>query len=201
LNIGYPATAGYDLATGLGSVDLYALATSWITAALVSDFELKVPEQSLTVPAGSNAAANITVAPLGIFSSSVDLSCELSESLSGSTCSISPGRIAAGSTSTLTVASPQRGISTAASITFSTWMFGIVGVVALNGDRRRTSRALSIGLLLVLLLLMGLIACGGSSATASKNFSGASALTSGTVTIHGVSGGKTHSAVISVNIQ
>lgn len=62
--IGYPAQAGYDLATGLGSVDAYLLASSWTSAPLtpttanlnISAAEIEA-EQNLTVTVTVESAA------------------------------------------------------------------------------------------------------------------------------------------------
>ena len=62
--IGYPASAGYDLATGLGSVDAYLLASNWTSATLtpttaklsVSAAELQA-EQNLTMTVTVDSAA------------------------------------------------------------------------------------------------------------------------------------------------
>jgi subtilase family serine protease len=61
----YVAGTGYDLATGIGSVDLNALLTAWpkVAAAATSSasFALSVP--STTIKAGSSGTATITVTP------------------------------------------------------------------------------------------------------------------------------------------
>jgi hypothetical protein len=62
--IGYPAQAGYDLATGLGSIDAYLLASNWTSAILtpttatlsVSAAEIKA-EQNLTMTVTVESAA------------------------------------------------------------------------------------------------------------------------------------------------
>src|SRR5208282_3037166 len=52
---GYSSTTGYDLATGLGSVDANALVNNW-----VPDFTILPSPVSLSVAQGSSGASTIT---------------------------------------------------------------------------------------------------------------------------------------------
>ena len=66
---GYSCTAGYDLATGLGSVDASALVNNW-----TPDFALLAASSVLTVLQRSSAAVAITTTVVGNFSGSLSLS-------------------------------------------------------------------------------------------------------------------------------
>ena len=66
---GYSCTAGYDLATGLGSVDAYALVSNW-----TPDFALSAASSDLTVLQRSSGALAITVTVVGNFNGSLSLS-------------------------------------------------------------------------------------------------------------------------------
>ena len=69
----YSATTGYDLATGLGSVDLNNLLTAWpgTTATAPAKFTLSVA--STTISAGSTGTASITITPTGGYTGTVNL--------------------------------------------------------------------------------------------------------------------------------
>ncbi|MBJ6724296.1 protease pro-enzyme activation domain-containing protein [Geomesophilobacter sediminis] len=66
---GYASAAGYDLATGLGSVDAAQLVTNWIP-----DFALAAAPVTLTIPQRSSATTTVTSTVYGNFNSAVALS-------------------------------------------------------------------------------------------------------------------------------
>jgi pseudomonalisin len=55
---GFSATAGYDQATGLGSVDSFVLVNHWSDAAVTPAFHATASANFLSVTAGSNAVPN-----------------------------------------------------------------------------------------------------------------------------------------------
>jgi hypothetical protein len=85
---GYSSTTGYDLATGLGSVDANALVTNW-----TPDFTISASPVSLSVPQGVIGTSTISTTISGNFSSAVSLS--VSGLPSGATVSFSPASIPA----------------------------------------------------------------------------------------------------------
>ena len=90
---GFNAGAGYDLATGLGSVDGAALVNHWADAALNPAFALTPASKSVAVTAGSNVPLNLSVSVSGGFNAPVLLS---TVSLpSGVSAVFSPVRLAA----------------------------------------------------------------------------------------------------------
>src|SRR6202030_3683422 len=63
---GYPTTAGYDLATGLGTVNAANLVNAWVTTATGSKGStttLSMTPTPLTITHGATASLNVTVAP------------------------------------------------------------------------------------------------------------------------------------------
>jgi hypothetical protein len=58
--IGYPAQSGYDLATGLGSVDAYLLASNWTSAALTPT-TAKLAVSAAEIEAEQNLTMTVTV--------------------------------------------------------------------------------------------------------------------------------------------
>jgi pseudomonalisin len=71
---GFSAGAGYDLATGLGSVDGTMLVTHWADATSIPGFQVAVDASSLPVRAGSAAAVYFTSSISGGFSAPISFS-------------------------------------------------------------------------------------------------------------------------------
>ena len=103
---GFSCGTGYDLATGLGSVDANALANNWGGAPPVPDFAISASPGSVSIAQGSSGSSTVSTTVSGGFNSSVALSA--SGQPSGVTVSFSPSSIAApgsgSSTMTITVA-------------------------------------------------------------------------------------------------
>jgi len=86
--MGYSAGTGYDLVTGLGSLDV----NNFITAAAnPPDFSASTSPASLSVFAGEGGTATITVTPINNFAGTVSFAC--SGLPSGGTCSFNPASI------------------------------------------------------------------------------------------------------------
>jgi len=71
---GYSATPGYDLATGLGSVDAYMLVHHWNDGSVVPAVQLNASTTSVSFIAGSSGSVNLTVSVSGGFNAAVALS-------------------------------------------------------------------------------------------------------------------------------
>jgi subtilase family serine protease len=97
--IGFSAATGYDLVTGLGSVNANVLVTSW--PGFVSAPGFSVGGTPITVVGGQSGTSTITVTPTNGFTGTVDLTC--SGLPAGATCTFAPPSLATG-TSTLTIA-------------------------------------------------------------------------------------------------
>ena len=87
---GYTAGPGYDLATGLGSVDANLLVNHWTDASAVN-FLLTATPSSVTVAVGKSATASLALTRQGGFTSAVALSS--SGAPSGVTVTLSPTSI------------------------------------------------------------------------------------------------------------
>jgi hypothetical protein len=98
--IGFNAGAGYDLVTGLGSVDANVLVTSWPNFVATPDFSVGGTPVAVVGP-GQSGTSTITVSPTNGFTGSVDLTC--SGLPTGVTCAFNPTPVTTG-TSTLTIA-------------------------------------------------------------------------------------------------
>jgi subtilase family serine protease len=114
--IGYSAGAGYDLVTGLGSIDANVLVTSWPTFVASPDFSVGGSPATVVGP-GQSGTSTITVSPTNGFSGAVALTC--SGLPAGASCSFSPASLTSG-TSTLTIA-------TTAATPIATSHFSVIG--------------------------------------------------------------------------
>ena len=97
---GYNAGVGYDLATGLGSVDANLLINHW-SDRLGSNFTITPASSALQVAVGSSSTVSITEAGLGGFAAPVTLSA--SGAPTGVTVTLSPSTLSPGGSSTMTV--------------------------------------------------------------------------------------------------
>jgi subtilase family serine protease len=102
LQIGFSAGTGYDLATGLGSVDANVLVTSWPGFVGTADFSIGGTPVSVSPP-GQPGTSTITVSMINGFSGTVNLTCAAAGLPVGASCSLSPASLTASGTSTLTV--------------------------------------------------------------------------------------------------
>ncbi|HEX8893110.1 MAG TPA: S53 family peptidase, partial [Terriglobales bacterium] len=84
--IGYAAGTGYDLVTGWGSVDVTALLNA-LNGTPDPHFTLLPNSWNVSVIPGNSSVVAVAVTPKEAFSGSVALTCSLSSSLSGVTCS------------------------------------------------------------------------------------------------------------------
>jgi hypothetical protein len=113
-SIGFQATAGYDLATGLGSMNVYNLVTTWPiispTTGTTSDFQLSVSPANLSLAQGATGTAQISMAGINGFapSGASSFSCSVPSGLTGVGCSVQPS---AANTWTLTVTTVSAGLT------------------------------------------------------------------------------------------
>jgi subtilase family serine protease len=206
------AGSGYDLATGLGSVDAGAMASVWPNVpALNASFSLLPQTNTVTIPAGGSGQVTLVLSPSNGFSGSVALSC--SGLPSGATCSFSPGSsvnlasgtaqsvamtVTAGSAARLALPAPfgSRWPAEAA-------LAGVFGLSLLGLRGRKT---IPRGWMVVLLMLAGLAGAGvltacGSSSSNSGGGGGGGGGTTSTVTVTGTSGTTTAAATIKVTVS
>jgi subtilase family serine protease len=104
---GFNAGTGYDLATGLGSIDANLLVNHW-SDRLASTFTLSPSPSSATVAAGASTSLTITETAQNAFSSPVSLSA--SELPTGVTATFSPSTLATPASSTATFASASSAV-------------------------------------------------------------------------------------------
>jgi hypothetical protein len=100
VNNGYSAAPGYDLATGLGSVDAAALANNW-SGTTTPSFTVSASPSAVSLSAGSSSSVAISTVISGGFSGTITLAA--SGVPSGATASFSPSSIAGAGSSTLSL--------------------------------------------------------------------------------------------------
>jgi subtilase family serine protease len=203
----YDTNTGYNLVSGLGSVDANNLATNWSGSPGASDYSISANPASVTVLAGQSGTSTITVSATNGFSGTVNLSCSVSSSTAKMGCSLSPSSVSLSSTSTsatatltVTTTSSSARIGTAASESHdrTNWLQGSLRLLACVGlfgfPRRARYRRSGLSLLLLSILAFS-VSCGGGGG------SGGTPQGSYTATVTGTSGSQTHTATVSVSVQ
>lgn len=112
----YPATAGYDEATGLGSFDFNALATAWTATTTTTggggggggttgSASFKLAAANVTVTAGNSANSNVTVTPVNAFTGTVSFTVTASPAMTNGCYAIGNASVTGSTavTTTLTV--------------------------------------------------------------------------------------------------
>jgi subtilase family serine protease len=97
--IGYTAHQGYDLATGLGSIDALVLVTSWTAvspastanASTSADFSLAFSSTQLTVKRATCGSGTLMLTELNGFTGTPNFICSVPATLGSTTCAVAPG--------------------------------------------------------------------------------------------------------------
>jgi subtilase family serine protease len=202
--IGYSAGTGYDQASGLGSLDVYNLATNWPGYASDPNYAVSADPTSVSVSPGQSGTATVTVTATGGFSGTVNLSCSLSSSTVKMGCTLSPSSVSLSSattnaTATLTVTTTGSSVRQGPSASLlggplgwlaaSGAVFGFFCLVGLPFERYRRLGPAS---LLFTCLLLGTACGGGSSGTPKGSYS---------VNVTAANGSQTHTTTVSVSVQ
>jgi subtilase family serine protease len=209
--IGYSATAGYDLATGLGSIDAYRLVMEWNSSGTSTpaapDFQLSGSTQTLAFKRGSSASLTVSIAALNGFTGTVKLTCSVPSTLTNVTCAAAPNAVAGSGSATVTLTASKKASNMqpfgwppgSVASTFAL-IFGMLFTGAGNWKQSNSSKCntrlytlASISMLLLALLAMG---CGGGSDSSSS-----STPVTGTVIIEGTSGADIHIVPVSVTVN
>jgi subtilase family serine protease len=202
-SIGYSAAAGYDLASGLGSVDVGALVSAW-SGTVTPDFSMAAAPASLSVARGTTGTSAISITAIGDFSGNVNLACSVSSTLGATTCSLSPTSIGPGQSSTLSILATSN--ATLGRFPFPWGLEMSFGIAALfsvpaAGARSRRSGLRLMGFsLLAVCMVAGMAACGGGGGNSSSGGNSVSPL-NGSVTVTATSGSLSHSVNIPVTIN
>lgn len=217
--IGYNALQGYDLATGLGSIDAFVLVTNWtsvspasdVNAATSADFSLAFTPAQVTVKRGTCGSGTMVLTQLNGFVGTPSFTCMVPAALGSTTCAVVP---AVSGSFDLPGNYQELG-----------W-WGVVGVLlagvafvlassgrfAGSGSESRTWPRLVPGFVLMNVLAI-MIGCGGSSRSTPTNSTprvsyplaiqvpSTAPVASGVVTVNAAIGGINHTAQITVTTQ
>lgn len=212
---GCDTSTGYNLATGLGSVNVGNLVNSWSTATANStaDFQLSLQNcnatANITSPGGSGSIG-LTITPVNGFTGTYTISC--SGLPSESTCSST--QTASGAVTNVTVTVATTANSNAAPFGFPRWpgwvtkigipfaafaMFFFVMSRLFRWSRRR-----AIGFSMAAALILFMAACGGGGNGGGGGGGGSGGTPTGYVsgaTVSVMSGSTTHSMTFNVNVE
>ena len=205
------ATTGSITITGTSGSLTHSFQIPVTVNAAAPDFTLTIANPVVSISSGGTITDNLTVAPVGGFSSAVALTCSVPSSLGTTTCAISPTTVAGGSGTALitlqgAVLSRDRGAPPPfrhrGRGEYAMFVFALGMVFAGAPDRRLLNRRAFGNTVLGLLLLglmFGAVSCGGGGGSGS-NGSRPTPL-NGNLTITGTSGSITHTATINVTVQ
>ena len=215
---GFSTTTGYDLASGLGSVNAANLVNGWSSAVFGPDFSLSLPATpptptTVTVAAGGTATTMLTVTGANGYNGTINFTAASCSGLpAGNSCSFSPASVGPGNgTTTLTLTNTGSGMLTPAGrqnmpgsqvstgrfmLLFSCFAILWLGIQA----GRRRLRWSVVASLLVVGCLFGIAACGGGSSMVTPP-PPPPTVTNRTVVITATDGTNTHSIYFLLTVQ
>ncbi len=164
LQLGYAATAGYDQATGLGSVNAQNLYISW-----PFDIYLTAAPASLNLVPGSSSSSTLTLASVEFVtgyntSGLASVSCSVSSTLPNVTCTVPATLPGLGGTGTLTLTAGSAASTPLLRLGPTVLLLGLAFAPALWMLRRRRP-ALRWSTAAFAALTIGAISCGSGTTT------------------------------------
>jgi subtilase family serine protease len=214
-SLGYSAGAGYDQVTGLGSIDVFTLASDWqgsVSSSAPADFQLTASPTAVTLSGTTSTSSKLTIAPVNSFSGTVTLSCVVPTAI---TCSISPATVTASGSTTVTFGVVSAAVRHGNDSRWSAFalnrgfrpgaLAGYCCLVILaflawsaRGSKPRTRMTAA----MCALLIVGVIAgCGGGGGSSSKTVTTTTTPVAYTAQITAQSGSLTHTTSIQVTVD
>lgn len=208
--IGYSASTsdavtGFNLVTGLGSVDANNLAIAFASPPAPPNFTLQSTVSTFQVSQGASINATINVELASGFSGPITFTCTDPAPLS--VCTVPPntnvsGQVSFAITTTAPTAELRRPADRTPRMFYALLLPGLLGLVFTGGSRRRSGRGLRLlGLIVVLgFSTMWLASCGGSNnngGSSGGNSNPGTPAGSYTITVTGTAG----SEVVPVSFQ
>jgi hypothetical protein len=164
------AVTGYNLVTGLGSVDANNLAIAFASPPTPPDFTLTSPVATFQVSQGASINATVNVDLASGFTGPITFTCTDPAPLS--VCTVPPntnvsGQVSFAITTTAPTAELRHPADRTPRIFYALLLPGLLGVVFTAGSRRRSSRGMRLlGLIVVLgFSTMWLASCGGGNSS------------------------------------
>lgn len=210
--IGYSAAAGYDLVTGLGSINANALATSWPGFVATANFSVGATPVSITSP-GQGGSSTVTITPTNGFVGTVNLACALNppSTTAGVACDVPASVSVNGSsqTASLTITTTAAHVVAGQSAALRTSGLGWVaasssalfaGIFLLAAPSRRRRHWAGFGLMLLVFFAAG-VGCGGGSSSGGSVKTGGTPAGSYSITVTATSGSLVKTANVAVTVQ
>ena len=214
--IGFTTGPGYDLVTGLGSINANVLVTAWPGFVATPDFSVGATPVSIAT-AGQGGSSTVTVTATNGFNGTVNLACALTPASTtvGVTCSIPASVAVNGSseTATLTISTAAPHVVSGTSVSMQRpagfgWVGAsgsvlLVGVFLLGLPLRRRRRVAGLGVMLLVLFAAGMGCGGGSSSGSGSAKTGGTPAGSYTITVTATttSPALSHTATVPVTVQ
>jgi subtilase family serine protease len=210
---GYSAGTGYDLVTGLGSLDANVLVTSWPGFVVTPSFSVGVTAATVTAP-GDAGTSTITVKGTNGFSGAVDLTCTPPTTTTTITCSfgsttpVTLSSTTTSATATLTISTTAPHVVSGQSASLGPRGLGwlpasggtlLAGILFLGVPSRRRRRIAGLGLTLLVFFAAGMGCGGGSSSSAPKT--GGTPAGSYSITVTATSGSISQTSSAAVTVQ
>ena len=212
-SIGFIAGSGYDLVTGLGSVDAHALVTSWPGFVATADFSVGGTPVTIA-SAGQPGTSTVTLTATNGFNGTVNLACALTpaSTTAGVTCNIPTSVSVNGNSTTanLTISTAAAHVVSGASASLRRprgfgWLAAsgsalLAGILLLGAPSRRRRHVASLGLMLLVFFAAGL-GCGGGSSSSSSGHTAGTPAGSYVIAVTATSGSLSHTANVAVTVQ
>ena len=206
-SFGFIAGAGYDQATGLGSLQVANLITSWLAVTPTADFD--VSGLTTTAARGGSGTSTITVSAMNGFTGTVTLTCSPSSTTAQISCSLNPASLDMSSGTANNTKTSTLNITTVAALdTPFQWRHrgtlfastgGLFAAVLLGGISSRRRRWLGTIVGLVVVAVLAGVACGGGSGGGGGG--GGTPAGTYTITVTGTSGSTTRATTVNLLVQ
>jgi subtilase family serine protease len=200
------ALTGYNLVTGLGSVDVANLAVAWADSTAAIDFTITPTVATFQVSQGGNINATVNVELASGFTGPITFTCTDPAPLS--VCTVPPNTNASGQVSfaiTTTAATTElrRPSDRAPQIFYALLLPGLLGLVFAPGLRRRSWRGIRfMGLIVVLgCSTLWLASCGGGNSSSSGNSNPGTPMGSYAITVTGTAGSEIATSSFQLTVQ
>jgi subtilase family serine protease len=200
------AITGYNLVTGLGSVDVANLAVAWADSTAAIDFTVTPTVATFQVSQGAPINATINVELASGFTGPITFTCTDPAPLS--ICTVPPntnvsGQVSFAITTTAPTAELRRPSDRTPRIFYAFLLPGLLGLVFTAGSRRRSWRGMRfLGLVLVLgFSTLWLASCGGGNSSSSGNSNPGTPKGSYTITVTGTAGSEIATSSFQLTVQ
>ena len=200
---------GYNLVTGLGSVDANNLAIAFASPPAEPDFTITPTVATFQVSQGGNINATVNVALASGFTGPISFTCTDPAPLS--ICTVPPntnvsGQVSFAITTTAPTAELRRPSDRTPRIFYALLLPGLLGLVFTAGSRRRSSRGMRLlGLIVVLgFSTMWLASCGGGNSSGGGgggNSNPGTPAGSYTITVTGTAGSEIATSSFQLTVQ